>query len=238
MYTTEEIEMYGSKNEDDLICYIYQHINVIILEEDDGWAKISVDGIEGYIKSEYITSEAVTPGIAEKSRIKRLEISLTPDMLLNKPSGLTKDDFKKVLSGIDNDSNKIFENNAEVFFEMEQKYNINGIFLAALGMHESNWGTSTIAQEKRNLFGYGAYDSSAYESSFEFESYEEGIETVAKSLVKNYLNEAGTEIYDGETASGTYYNGATLAGVNIRYASDTNWATRIYNIMVSLYENL
>ncbi|MBQ7409986.1 MAG: glucosaminidase domain-containing protein [Clostridia bacterium] len=238
MYTTEEIEMYGSKNEDDLICYIYQHINVIILEEDDGWAKISVDGLEGYIKSEYITSEAVTPGIAEKSRIKRLEISIKPEMLLNKPSGLTKDDFKKVLSGIDTDSNKIFENNAEVFFEMEQKYNINGIFLAALGMHESNWGTSTIAQEKRNLFGYGAYDSSAYESSFEFESYEEGIETVAKSLVKNYLNEAGTEIYDGETASGTYYNGATLAGVNIRYASDTNWATRIYNIMVSLYENL
>lgn len=238
MYTTEEIEMYGSKNEDDLICYIYQHINVIILEEDDGWAKISVDGLEGYIKSEYITSEAITPGIAEKSRIKRLEISIKPEMLLNKPSGLTKDDFKKVLSGIDTDSNKIFENNAEVFFEMEQKYNINGIFLAALGMHESNWGTSTIAQEKRNLFGYGAYDSSAYESSFEFESYEEGIETVAKSLVKNYLNEAGTEIYDGETASGTYYNGATLAGVNIRYASDTNWATRIYNIMVSLYENL
>lgn len=238
MYTTEEIEMYGSKNEDDLICYIYQHINVIILEEDDGWAKISVDGLEGYIKSEYITSEAITPGIAEKSRIKRLEISIKPEMLLNKPSGLTKDDFKKVLSGIDTDSNKIFENNAEVFFEMEQKYNINGIFLAALGMHESNWGTSTIAQEKRNLFGYGAYDSSAYESSFEFESYEEGIETVAKSLVKNYLNEAGTEICDGETASGTYYNGATLAGVNIRYASDTNWATRIYNIMVSLYENL
>lgn len=238
MYTTEEIEMYGSKNENDLICYIYQHINVIILEEDDGWAKISVDGLEGYIKSEYITSEAVTPGIAEKSRIKRLEISLKPEMMLNKPSGLTKDDFKKVLSGINNDANKIFENNAEVFFEMEQKYNINGIFLAALGMHESNWGTSTIAQEKKNLFGYGSYDSSAYESSFEFESYEEGIETVAKSLVKNYLNEAGTEIYDGETASGTYYNGATLAGVNIRYASDSNWATRIYNIMVSLYENL
>lgn len=238
MYTTEEIEMYGSKNENDLICYIYQHINVIILEEDDGWAKISVDGLEGYIKSEFITSEAVTPGIAEKSRIKRLEISLKPEMMLNKPSGLTKDDFKKVLSGINNDANKIFENNAEVFFEMEQKYNINGIFLAALGMHESNWGTSTIAQEKKNLFGYGSYDSSAYESSFEFESYEEGIETVAKSLVKNYLNEAGTEIYDGETASGTYYNGATLAGVNIRYASDSNWATRIYNIMVSLYENL
>ena len=238
MYTTEEIEMYGSENEDDLICYVYQHINVVIEAEKDGWAKISVDGIEGYVKSEYLTSETVTPGIAEKARIKRLNISLKPEMELNKPSGLTKDDFKKVLSGIENDTNKIFENNAEVFFEIEQKYNINGIFLAALGMHESNWGTSAIAQEKKNLFGYGAYDSSAYESSFEFQDYKDGIETVAKSLVKNYLNQEGTVIYDGEIAKGTYYNGPTLAGINIRYASDTNWSIRIYNIMASLYKKL
>lgn len=238
MYTKEEIKMFGSEDENDLICYIYQHINVVLESENDGWAKISVDGIEGYVKSEYITSEDVTPGIAEKARIKRLNLSLKPEMELNKPSGLTKDDFKKVLSGIENDVNKIFENNAEVFFEMEQKYNINGIFLAAMGMHESNWGRSTIAQEKKNLFGYGAYDSSAYESSFDFEEYRDGIETVAKSLVKNYLNPEGTEIYDGEIAQGTYYNGPTLAGINIRYASDTNWSIRIYNIMVSLYENL
>ena len=238
MYTTEEIEMYGSENEDDLICYVYQHINVVIEAEKDGWAKISVDGIEGYVKSEYLTSETVTPGIAEKARIKRLNISLKPEMELNKPSGLTKDDFKKVLSGIENDTNKIFENNAEVFFEIEQKYNINGIFLAALGMHESNWGTSAIAQEKKNLFGYGAYDSSAYESSFEFQDYKDGIETVAKSLVKNYLNQEGTVIYDGEIAKGTYYNGPTLAGINIRYASDTNWSIRIYNIMASLYKKI
>ncbi len=238
MYTKEEIKMFGSENENDLICYIYQHINVILEEEKDGWAKISVDGIDGYIKSEHITSEAVTPGIAEKARIKRLNLSLKPEMELNKPSGLTKDDFKRVLSGIPNDANKIFENNAEVFFEIEQKYNINGIFLAAMGMHESNWGTSTIAQEKKNLFGYGAYDTSAYESSFAFEDYREGIETVAKSLVKNYLNATGTEIYDGEIATGTYCNGPTLAGINVRYASDTNWATRIYNIMASLYGKL
>lgn len=238
MYTKEEIKMFGSENENDLICYIYEHINVVLESEKDGWAKISVDGIEGYIKSEYITSEAVTPGIAEKSRIKRLNLSLKPEMELNKPSGLTKDDFVKVLSGIPNDSNKIFENNAEVFFEMEQKYNVNGIFLAALGMHESNWGTSTIAREKKNLFGYGAYDSSAYESSIVFQDYKEGIETVAKSLVKNYLNAEGTIIYDGEIAKGTYFNGPTLAGINVRYASDTNWATRIYNIMASLYEKL
>ncbi len=76
---------------------------------------------------------------------------------------------------------------------------------------------------KKNLFGYGSYDNTPYESSFEFTDYSEGIETVAKSLVKYYLNPSGTKIYDGETAAGWYYNGPTLSGVNTRYATDQDW---------------
>ena len=57
-------------------------------------------------------------------------------------------------------------------------------------------------------------------------------------MAKYYLNEAGTEIYDEEVAVGTYYNGPTISGVNVRYASDPNWSTRIYEIMHSLYEKL
>ncbi len=37
---------------------------------------------------------------------------------------------------------------------------------------------------------------------------------------------------------GTYYNGPTVAGVNTRYASDSNWSNRVYNVMLSLYEKL
>ncbi len=238
MYTTEEIEIYDLENTETVLGYIYPYINVTILSEEDGMAKVAVDGIEGIVKSECITSEAVTPGIAEKCRIQRIAVSVNPEMKLNTPSGLTKEDFKKVLSGNSADRNKIFEENAEIFYEIEQEYNVNGLFIAALGIHESNWGTSTIALEKKNLFGYGAYDASAYDSSYTFENYEDGIITVAKVMAKYYLNEAGTEIYDEEVAVGTYYNGPTLSGINTRYASDTNWATRIYEIMVSLYKKL
>lgn len=238
MYTTEEIEIYDLENTETVLGYIYPYINVTILSEEDGMAKVAVDGIEGIVKSECITSEAVTPGIAEKCRIQRIAVSVNPEMKLNTPSGLTKEDFKKVLSGNSSDRNKIFEDNAEIFYEIEQEYNVNGLFIAALGIHESNWGTSTIALEKKNLFGYGAYDASAYDSSYTFENYEDGIITVAKVMAKYYLNEAGTEIYDEEVAVGTYYNGPTLSGINTRYASDTNWATRIYEIMVSLYKKL
>ena len=57
-------------------------------------------------------------------------------------------------------------------------------------------------------------------------------------MAKYYLNPEGVEIYDGEVSTGMYYNGPTVSGVNTRYASDSNWATRVYEIMVMLYEKL
>ena len=66
-----------------------------------------------------------------------------------------------------------------------------------MAIHESAWEPLKFLKIK-NLFGYGSYDSTPYESSFDFTDYSEGIETVAKSLVKYYLNPSGTKIYDGE----------------------------------------
>jgi beta-N-acetylglucosaminidase len=239
MYTTEDVFMYPEAEETDTtICKIYGNIDVKLLAESDGWAKVSVDNYEGYVKGDLLTSENLTPGIAEKARIKRLQLSVKMDMKLNKPSGLTREDFIKVLSGNSSDKNKIFEDNAEFFYEVEQKYNVNGIFLAAIGIHESNWGTSNISTQKKNLFGFGSYDDSAYESSADFDSYQNGIEKVAKALAKEYLNEPGTVIFDNITALGTYYNGPTITGVNVRYASDSNWSNRILSIMELLYERL
>lgn len=238
MYTTQELEIYTTEDASEVLGYIYPFINVSIISEENGYAKVAVDGTEGFVKSEFITSETVTPGIAEKCRIQRIAVNVNPEMKLNVASGLTKEDFKKVLSGNPNDVNKIFESHAEVFYNIEQKYGVNGLFIAAIGIHESNWGTSNISGQKKNLFGYGSYDSSAYESAYTFESYEYGIDMVAKVMVKYYLNPEGVEIFDDEVSTGIYYNGPTVSGVNVRYASDPNWATRVYEIMVSLYEKL
>ena len=107
-----------------------------------------------------------------------------------------------------------------------------------MAIHEGGWGTSKIAQDKKNLFGYGAYDSNPYGGAFDFETYSEGIDLVARVLVKHYLNEKGTKIYDGETATGKYYNGPNLKGVNTRYASDKNWANATFKWKKYLYERL
>lgn len=218
---------------------VKKSIDVKLLElPSEEWAKVSFDGVEGYIKTSNLTSAYSTPNIVEKNRIQRILLKVNIGMQLNRTSDLTLTDYKKIFTGLSNDKNKIFQDNYQVFYNMEKKYNINGIFLASMAIHESAWGTSQIAQDKKNLFGYGSYDSTPYESSFEFETYAEGIETVAKSLVKYYLNPSGTKIYDGETAAGWYYNGPTLEGVNTRYASDKDWHNKVFNYMQMLYNRL
>ena len=176
--------------------------------------------------------------IKEKNRIATLKNNLNIDMDLSVPSGLTLSDFKTVLSNNLSDKNKIFEQSAEYFYKAEQKYKVNGIFLASIGIHESAWGTSKIANDKNNLFGFTAYDSDPYNSATSFDNYESAINKVAEALSTKYLHVAGTKISDDLTATGTYFNGTTAKSVNVRYASDTGWADKVFNYMQYLYNKL
>lgn len=172
--------------------------------------------------------------IEEKAVQKASSAGLSFDMALNKPSGFALEQFQKALTD-DKDKNKIFQNNAEYFYLIEQQYNINGMFVAAVGIHESAWGTSKIAQNKHNLFGYGAYDSNPYNGAYSFTDYSECIDLIARVFVKYYINPAGTKIYDGNGASGKYYSGSTLSAINKKYATDSNWANSVYKHMQYLY---
>lgn len=216
---------------------IYLDVSLLDLPSEE-WCKVSYDGIEGYLRTTNLTSAKATPSMPEKNRIQKILLKLNIDMPLNQSSGLTLADYKKIFTGLPNDINNVFQNNYEVFYNVDKKYNINGIFLASLAIHESAWGTSQISLDKKNLFGYGSYDETPYESSYEFEDYKDGIELVAKVMVKYYINPVGTKIYDGEKAVATYYNGSTVADVNIRYASDEDWHTKVYSYMEMLYKRL
>ena len=218
------------------ITTISKNTEMTVLEVSDNWYKISINGQVGWIKSENATSVNPNPSTSEGTgnvTIAKCDFN----MALNKPSGLSLEQFKKVLSD-SKDVNNIFSQNAEYFYYIEQQYNINGIFVAAIGIHESAWGTSRISQNKKNLFGYGAYDSSPYSSSYSFSTYSEGIDLIARVLVKHYLNPKGTAIYGSETATGKYYNGNTVSAVNQKYATDKNWANKVYSYMEYLYSKL
>ena len=214
-----------------------------MVEKDDTWYKVSYKNYIGWVNSECLTN--MEPYVEQKqennitTQNNNVGISqLSFNMALNKKSGLSLEQFKKVLTNNENDKNNVFSNNAEYFYYAEQQYNVNGLFIAAVGIHESAWGTSNISLSKKNLFGYGAYDSNPGGGAYSFNDYAEGIDLLARVFAKYYVNPKGTKIYDGQTASGAHYNGSTLTAVNKKYASDKSWANKVYNWMEYLYNKL
>lgn len=102
------------------------------------------------------------------------------------------------------------------FVEAERKWRVNAVFATAVACHESDYGRSWIAQNKRNLFGFMAYDSDPAGYAKAYSSHRESIQDFCKLVSRQYLNPAGS-----------YFNGPHLVGVGKRYASDPQWATKV-----------
>ena len=244
--TSDRLSVMSEANENSQkVATLEKDSQLKVLQIQNEWYKIICGSVEGYIKAESTTPINKQAEINQKTTNKdgkeksksELISKLSFNMPLNQPSGLSLEQFKKVLTD-SKDIKKIFQNNAEYFYYIEQQYKINGILIAAIGIHESAWGTSKLAKDKNNLFGYGAYDSNPYNGAYNFSNYSESIDLLSRVLVKYYINPKGTAIYGNEKAVGSYYNGATLEGINTKYASDKQWANKVYEYMKYLYNKL
>lgn len=100
------------------------------------------------------------------------------------------------------------------FKKAERETGINALFLAAIAIHESNKGTSNIARQKNNLFGWGAYDSDPFGNAHSFPTREAGILHVASRLKNLYVDNWGLE---------------TIDEIGRKYASDANWGIKVFN---------
>lgn len=106
------------------------------------------------------------------------------------------------------------------WLKIGRKYGINAIYIMAHAIHESNFGFSQIAQDKNNLFGYGAKDSCAYACAWTYTSKAASVDQVMHYVNRDYL-----------TSGGAFYNGPTLKGMNVKYASDKKWGEKIARYM-------
>ena len=222
------------------IITISKQTGVYAIKVENDWVKVKYGNYVGWAKKECLSKETTKTELKDEDLKDKNEIlsNVSENMELNKVSGLSIEQFKKVLTGNSQDKNNVFNENYEYFYYAEKQYNVNGIFLAAVAIHESNWGTSKMAQNKKNLFGYGAYDSNPSDNSYVFNTYAEGIDLLARVFSKYYLNPKGTLIYNNEKASGSHYNGATVSGVNKHYATDKNWSSAVYKWMQYLYNRI
>ena len=159
--------------------------------------------------------EIVTEKQIELVSIERI-IEIEPLLFddLRKPSGLSAQDFDTYLQGT------ALEGYGKDFAAVDGY--INGAFVCAVAVHESAWGTSDLAKYKNNLFGYGAYDESL-ESAWNFRNWSICIRSVAVYILRDYLTEGGE-----------YHNGYTVESVGQRYATDTEWAECVKEIMAEI----
>ncbi len=102
------------------------------------------------------------------------------------------------------------------FLSVGDKWGVNAVFTCAVACHESDFGRSKIAQDKRNLFGFMAYDSDPYGSARSYGSYRASIEDFCRLVSREYLNPGGL-----------YYNGPSVSGVRVRYATDPEWGAKV-----------
>jgi len=223
---------------------IYKNNQVTILQLQGDWYEVQYGNYVGWAQKDcftYVSPNAETEEIGDGESTysgQELKNKLNFNMKLNQKSGLSLAQFKKIFANESKDKKQVFANNAQYFYYAEKQYNVNGVFIASVAIHESAWGTSAMAQNKKNLFGYGAYDRNPSDNAYVFSEYAEGIDLLGRVFAKYYLNPKGTKIYGNEIATGSYYNGPTLSGVNTRYASDKNWANSVYKWMTYLYHKL
>ncbi len=102
---------------------------------------------------------------------------------------------------------------ADTFLQAEAETGINAIFLASVAALESGWGRYMAADN--NIYGWTG--AAGY---MDFDSVDECILHVARSLKANYLS-----------PDGPYDNGCTVAGVNRCYNGSPAWEKLVTQIM-------
>lgn len=104
--------------------------------------------------------------------------------------------------------------------DAQKHYGTNAVMMFCLAMNESDFGRSSIAREKNNLFGHAAYDASPSQSASGYANVKESIMMHAeKYLQEGYLNPL-SDLYHGG------FFGDKAGGMNVRYASDPYWGEK------------
>ena len=90
--------------------------------------------------------------------------------------------------------------------QAEKTYGVSALYLVAHSIEESSWGTSSIAQNDDNLFGYGADDRDPAGDASSFPSFAACILYVAQQVKEKYLTPgvAGTRGGNGQVALGPF----------------------------------
>jgi uncharacterized protein YraI len=225
------------------------------------WYRILYDGRDGYIAADYVSISSVLYGldfqgqpvylcaapvelqpgdykINQDYAFFRLEgsskvptgvvfyfLEHTPyaTLYLEHPAGeaITAEYLAQRANQIRSDSP--FKNLGGAFIQAQETWGVNALYLMAHAALESAWGTSSIARSKNNIYGFMAYDDDPYGRAAVFRSMADCIMHCSAYIRREYHSHGGS-----------WYNGAHLVGMNVRYATDRMWAFKLANAMQTI----
>ena len=135
-------------------------------------------------------------------------------------TGYTAEDFDNIIAnkGYTASTSKMY-GSGKYFKEAEATYGQNALMMFGTAINESASGTSRIAMDKNNLFGYGAADSCAYECAYSYNSVRDSIMDYAQKTGTSYSLVTGRYYY------GSHY-GNKGSGRNVKYATDPYWGEK------------
>lgn len=144
------------------------------------------------------------------------QIKISEDMDLTIPTGISKEDFRKLMKNLKRDKSKFFSENSDIIYDLCYKYQLNEIFFCGLIAGEAGW---DISENHRNSCNYISMMSKG--KLIKYKTTKEGLEAAAKLLHTKYLSEGGA-----------YYSGKTLSDVQKKFCpKSSTWVNLIYDCM-------
>ncbi|MEO4054145.1 S-layer homology domain-containing protein [Solibacillus sp. CAU 1738] len=104
--------------------------------------------------------------------------------------------------------------------EVEATHHVNALFILATAMHESDYGISKNSLEKNNIFGIKVYDSDETLGSTYDTPNDSILAFINQYVNKNYVPQTGGFAKGASPGNKT-------AGMNVHYASDPYWGSKI-----------
>ncbi len=170
------------------------------------------------LRREY--EEAMKKRLQEIEGLKNFYNSFNRFSDVSRNLGISKEHFREIMAAIHYGNSSVFQNNADFFWELAEKYDFNEFLIVGICAWESGWAADPI--EANNFSSQRKKDG----SYFSYETENEGIEAVASNLAANYL-----------PINGKYYNGKSLDGINVLYCQpdpDHEWAKGVADCMLMI----
>ena len=207
---------------------VYRNESYEVVDYSNGWYKIVVDGVEGWVSKNYVS---ISNNDINAETLQFLSLSSL--------SGITVANLNKELEG-----KGILENQGAALIEASQRYNINEIYLMSHALLETGQGTSQLATGVKvngvtvyNMFGIGAYDGSALSSGSRL-AYEEGWDTPEKAIIGGAEFIANSYINSSAHKQDTLYKmkwDPAKPGDH-QYATDIGWAIKQTRMLDQIIE--